>query len=260
MRSFIFVALSLAVASAATPSSDRIIGGSVTTINQYPEMAQLLQVVWGTYFFQDCGGIILNNRAILTAAHCTFNYGPAARRVRFGSSYRSSGGTVATINRIINHPNYNRPVQWDNDVSIVWINGNIPNTATSRPALIAGPNYFLADNQVVWAAGWGLTIPNNGDSFSNQLRHVQIWTVNQGICRQRYAYSRPPMTVTDNMLCSGWLDVGGRDQCQGDSGGPLYHNGVVVGVCSWGGVCGSPFYPGVNARVSRYTNWINQNR
>lgn len=58
------------------------------------------------------------------------------------------------------------------------------------------------------------------------------------------------------MLCSGWLDVGGRDQCQGDSGGPLIHNNVVVGVCSWGHSCAQPRYPGVNTRVSRYTAWI----
>ncbi|KAL0850888.1 hypothetical protein ABMA28_006797 [Loxostege sticticalis] len=69
-----------------------------------------------------------------------------------------------------------------------------------------------------------------------------------------------PFVITDNMLCSGWLDVGGRDQCPGDSGGPLYHNGVVVGVCSFGDTCGSAHFPGVNARVSRYIGWINKNR
>lgn len=92
---------------------------------------------------------------------------------------------------------------------------------------------------------------------SEQLRHVQIWTVNQAVCRARYA--EIGRTVTDNMLCSGWLDVGGRDQCQGDSGGPLVHNGVVVGVCSWGEECALARYPGVNARVSRYTAWIQAN-
>ncbi|KAL0901256.1 hypothetical protein ABMA27_006548 [Loxostege sticticalis] len=264
MRSFIALALTLAVAAAASPKSDRIVGGSLTTINQYPEMVQLLRGS-GNNFQQDCGGSILNNRAILTAAHCTVITGPAGRRIRFGSSYRTSGGTVVTVNRIINHPNYNRPARFDNDVSIIWINGNIPQTATSRHARIAGPNYWPADNQVVWAAGWGHTRSGDQTSMSNQLRHVQVWVINQAICRQRYANrvvnGRPaPMTVTDNMLCSGWLDRGGRDQCQGDSGGPLFHNGVVVGVCSWGDVCGSAHFPGVNARVSRYTNWINQNR
>ncbi|KAL0901253.1 hypothetical protein ABMA27_006545 [Loxostege sticticalis] len=267
MRFLIALALTVAVASAATSKSDRIIGGSLTTINQYPEMVQLLRGS-GNSFFQHCAGSIINNRAILSAAHCTDGSGASMRRIRYGSSFRTSGGTVLTVNRVINHPNYN-PRNLDIDISILWVNGNIPETATSRPALLAGPNYYPADNQVVWAAGWGNTDPNNPFSASNQLRHVQIWTVNQAICRQRYAdrtvmengIPQPaPIEITDNMLCSGWLDRGGRDQCQGDSGGPLYHNGVVVGVCSFGDGCGSAHFPGVNARVSRVIGWINQNR
>jgi trypsin len=90
-----------------------------------------------------------------------------------------------------------------------------------------------------------------------QLRHVQIWTVNQAICRNNYASIGD--TITDNMLCAGWLNVGGRDQCQGDSGGPLYHNRVVVGLSSFGEECGLPEFPGVNTRLSRYTSWIQDN-
>lgn len=91
---------------------------------------------------------------------------------------------------------------------------------------------------------------------SEQLRHVQVWKVNRQTCAQRYVIVGRP--ITENMLCSGWLDVGGRDQCAGDSGGPLYYNGVIVGICSFGWSCAVPFFPGVNARVSRYPAWISQ--
>ncbi|KAL0850882.1 hypothetical protein ABMA28_006791 [Loxostege sticticalis] len=264
MHPVIVLSLTLAVASAAIPNSDRIIGGSATSIRQYPEIVQLLGGTWG-WFDHYCAGVILNNRAILSAAHCTEIFPVPYQRIRYGSSYRSSGGTVLTVNRVIEHPLYNHRYQWDNDISILWVNGIIPVTDTSRPARIAGSNYNVADNQIVWAAGWGQSIIDDFYSFPEQLHHVQIWTVNQDICRHRYANRvvngiPRPAVVTDNMLCSGWLDVGGRDQCQGDSGGPLYHNGVVVGICSWGDVCASAQFPGVNARVSRYTNWINQNR
>lgn len=96
-----------------------------------------------------------------------------------------------------------------------------------------------------------------GGSKSEQLRHVGIWTVNQNTCRSRYA----PLgnSVTDNMVCSGWLNVGGRGQCSGDGGGPLLHNNVVVGVSSWGYLCGQANYPDVNTRVSRFTSWIQAN-
>ncbi|XP_063839271.1 trypsin, alkaline A-like [Ostrinia nubilalis] len=250
----------------ATETSERIVGGSLTTIEEYPEMVALLRV-WGNHYGQDCGGSILNNRAILTAAHCTEVTIPAGRRVRVGSSYRSSNGTVYTIERIIIHPGYafNWPAQPDNDVSILWLTGIIPVTSTSRPALIAGPNYNLADNQAVWATGWGWTQYGNFTSQSEQLRHVQVYTVNQEICRQRFANLvingvPMPYTITDNMLCSGILDVGGRDQCYGDSGGPVFHHGVQVGICSFGHECALGEFPGVNVRVSQFTDWISENR
>ncbi|KAJ0182338.1 hypothetical protein K1T71_001707 [Dendrolimus kikuchii] len=254
MRTILVLALILAAVTAAPSNPQKIVGGSVTTINQYPEIVALLYSLLGAFFSQACGGTILNNRSILTAAHCPVG-DPASRwRVRVGSTFASSGGTVINFASIIIHPNYNRNTL-DNDIAVMRTSSAIGFNNNARPGSIAGSNYNLGDNQVVWAAGWGTT--SAGGSASEQLRHVQIWTVNQAVCRSRYA--AVSMTVTDNMLCSGWLDVGGRDQCQGDSGGPLYHNRVVVGVCSWGRGCAQAQFPGVNARVSRYTSWIQAN-
>ncbi|XP_068627046.1 trypsin CFT-1-like [Battus philenor] len=125
-----------------------------------------------------------------------------------------------------------------------------------QPGAVAGTNYALNDGEPVRAIGWGSTSAEE-EIGSEQLRDVLIWVVNQETCRTNYA--ELGRAVTDNMLCSGWIDVGGRDQCQGDSGGPLLHNNVVVGICSWGYQCALPKYPGVNTRVSRYTLWIQLN-
>ncbi|XP_026759202.2 trypsin CFT-1-like [Galleria mellonella] len=252
---FILVCVTVIAAVTAEPRNpQRIVGGSVTNINSYPDIASLLYSWNGVTFSQSCGGSILNHRSVLSAAHCFYG-DPANRwRIRVGSTYANSGGVVYNIASIINHPLYN-VVTSDNDVSILRTATNIVFSNVVQAASIASANYNLADNQIVYAAGWGTT--SYGGPSSEQLRHVQIWTINQATCRNRYA--ELGLTVTDNMLCSGWLDVGGRDQCQGDSGGPLYHNRVVVGVCSWGAQCALARYPGVNARVSRFTAWIQGN-
>ncbi|CAD0195006.1 unnamed protein product [Chrysodeixis includens] len=254
MRVIALLALCFAAAAAVPKNPQRIVGGSTTTIGQYPSIASLLFSRSSSGHRQACGGTILNNRSVLTAAHCTIGDAAARWRVRVGSTNANSGGTVFNTQSIRNHPNYNSRTL-DNDISIIRISGTFSFNNNVRAASIAGSNYNLGDNQVVWAAGWGATSASG--SSSEQLRHVQIWTVNQNTCNQRY--QSIGRSITANMLCSGWLDVGGRDQCQGDSGGPLYHNNVVVGVCSWGESCALARFPGVNARVSRYASWIQSN-
>ncbi|XP_049692546.2 trypsin, alkaline C isoform X2 [Helicoverpa armigera] len=254
MRVIAVWALCVAVVAAVPTNPQRIVGGSLTTIDQYPTMVACLNAVNSVNFFQSCGGTILNNRSILTAAHCTIGDRANQWRFRVGSTFANSGGIVHNVQQIINHPNYNHAI-FDNDfailrsVTVISFNNNV------RAVSIAGANYNLPDNQAVWTAGWG-RISENGPT-SEQLRHVQVFTINQAICRSRYAAAFT--TITDNMLCSGILDVGGRDQCSQDSGGPLYHNGIQVGVCSFGHGCARPQFPGVYARVSRATAWIASN-
>ncbi|XP_023935765.2 trypsin, alkaline A-like [Bicyclus anynana] len=238
-------------ASAATPAPGRIVGGSIVSIDHYPMAAAMLFSRGVTDFVQTCGGSIITSRTILSASHCYRGF-PAVRwRARVGSTYAHSGGIVHNTARIYHHPDF-ESFTTDNDVAVLHMAVYFTFTNTVQQGAIAGANYNLADNQVVWAIGWGHT-SFMGES-SEELRHVQVWTVNQEICRQRY--EMVPRRITDNMLCSGWLNVGGRDQCQGDSGGPLFHNNVIVGVSSFGVNCGTPVFPGVNARVSRLVDWI----
>nr|AHI07442.1 trypsin [Antheraea pernyi] len=248
----VLLALCLSTVAAVPANPQRIVGGSITTIGAYPNIVALLFSRTNA-FRQDCGGTILNNRSVLTAAHCVFGDLAAQWRARVGSTSSVSGGVLHFINRFIIHPSYNRNTL-DNDVAIMRTQLTISFNNNVRAASFAPANYNLADNQVVWAAGWGATVA--GGAHSTSLRHVQIWTINQTTCRNRYLGIN---TITANMLCSGWLDVGGRDQCTGDSGGPLYHRGILVGVRSFGRGCGQARFPGVNARVSRFAAWIRDN-
>ncbi|PZC73448.1 hypothetical protein B5X24_HaOG200451 [Helicoverpa armigera] len=254
MRFLALLALCFATAAAVPSNPQRIVGGSATTIGQYPTIAALLYSPNLSTYWQACGGTILNNRAVLTAAHCTSGDAANRWRIRVGSTWANSGGVVHNVNANIVHQSWNQRT-YDNDISILRASTTFSFNNNVRAASIAGANYNLADNQAVWAAGWGTTF-YGASVGSEQLRHVQLVSINQNTCRINYATRG--VTITANMLCSGWPN-GGRDQCQGDSGGPLYHNGIVVGVCSFGIGCAQAQFPGVNARVSRYTAWIQSN-
>ncbi|XP_046964174.1 trypsin, alkaline C-like [Vanessa cardui] len=136
---------------------------------------------------------------------------------------------------------------------------------SNRVALapIAGPNYIVPDNSTVTATGW--SVLEYGGEPSDILQQVDIKKVNHDICRENYAELQSLLgelevpNVTSEMVCAGILGVGGKDACQGDSGGPLLHQGVIIGVTSWGHQCAHPKYPGVYVNVPSYTSWIVDN-
>ncbi|CAH2102634.1 unnamed protein product [Euphydryas editha] len=238
-------ALCLTAAASGKPPQQRIIGGSSTSISNYPFAVAVLNNNRLT-----CGGVIVNNRSVLTVAHCIRGSSASAWRLRVGSSSANSGGTVYNVNRLIIHPNYQ--VFYTNNVGILRTSSSIGFGNNVQAGRFAGASYTVSDNQAVWTYGWGATSPTG--SMSNQLRHVQIRTVNQQTCRANYNIIS--MSVTANEICAGNLAQGGQDPCNGDFGGALLHSGNVIGISSWGSTCGFRGYPAVYVRIPSYINWI----
>ncbi|XP_063362908.1 trypsin CFT-1-like [Cydia amplana] len=261
MQAVILVAL-LGFAAAVPRNQQRIVGGTPTTVEEYPYMSNMQYGWWGIWWDQACGGSLINSQSIVSAAHCYFGDRATDWRVRLGTSQASSGGIEYTVSQLIVHAGYSSSTL-DNDVAIVRLATPAVFSNSVAAVSIAGPNYILPDNTQVTTIGWGTL--SSGGSAPQQLQHVDIYVINMDFCKERYAYlkSLPGFQnwpdVTDNMLCAGIQYEGGKDACQGDSGGPLVHKStddVLYGIVSWGYGCAHADYPGVNARVSRYTDWI----
>ncbi|CAD0195005.1 unnamed protein product [Chrysodeixis includens] len=250
----IFLGLGLLLADAASPKQRAaILGGTVAFLSQYPSIVSLQYSPSGTSYNQACVGSALTTRSILTAAHCVYADAPYNWRARLGSNWANSGGSVYTLRAITCYPSFSLRTL-NNDVAILSTSVLIAFNSIIKPASIAGTTYQLADNQVVWSVGWGRTIASA--AVSEQLRHIQMWTINQSSCAALYALAGS--NITANMVCSGW-PYGNVGQCQGNAGGPLFHNGVLVGLSSWGYDCVNSKYPGVNTRISRYASWLQTN-
>ncbi|XP_045780404.1 trypsin CFT-1-like [Maniola jurtina] len=246
----VLLAICLATAE-ALPQKGRIVGGSVVNISQYPFAAVLLVSYNNAAFRQDCGGLIINNRSIMSAAHCWVGKNPRFA-VRVGSTNANSGGAFHYVARHITHPNYNIGTFMNNDIGIVRLSTAISFGNNVRAGAIAGSNFNVPNGANVWSIGWGLM--SWGGQLSEQLRHVQLRTVSQSDCQRAYVSN----TINDNMLCAGW-HTDGRGSCTADSGTPLLLSNTAVGVTSFGTGCGEARWPGVYARVSRYTSWIQAN-
>nr|ACR16004.1 serine protease 2 [Mamestra configurata] len=251
----VFLTLALLAGSAYTLPT-RIVGGNTTTIDQHPSIVQVeFLSVWSGTWSQSCAANILTSRYVLSAAHCfegalfQINY----RRVRAGSSYRNIGGILSHASANYNHPSYGLN-GFDGDISVIRLIEPLQYSPVVQQGTIIAQGVNIPDNLPVVHAGWGTT--SQGGQLSSVLRNVTIYTINNKLCAARYLTLPRPLVVTENMICAGLLDIGGKDACQGDSGGPLYFGDILVGVVSWGHGCANATFPGVSTAVSPYTNWI----
>ncbi|CAG9129012.1 unnamed protein product [Plutella xylostella] len=252
-------------ASVPNPGHQRIVGGRPTTIEKYPFAAQVQSSSFGILWGLQCGGFLISSTAVISAAHCyIFNLPARSYRVRLGSASSVSGGTIFYVSSYVNHPDYNLASN-EYDATVMRLARPVIFNDVMKSARIPASVFPIADGAELSVIGWGAL--SNVDPGPEILHEVQVNKINTTICAERYRALNEQLPedeqvpeVTDTMLCSGILDVGGKDACQGDSGGPVILNDdIVVGIVSWGYNCAEPLYPGVNTRVSSVSSWIVEN-
>ncbi|VEN37285.1 unnamed protein product [Callosobruchus maculatus] len=244
MKSVIFVCYPLFnVALCTIPGHYRIVGGHEASINEYPYQASI-------QFFgrHACGGSILTDRFILTAAHCFEEDYPSKVTVRVGSSRRNSGGAVYDVDKIYIHPNFS-DVTYDCDVALTRLKKPLVFGPSVKNVALPSKGTIVADGLVAKASGWGQLFDEG--PMSEMLQAVELPVISKDNCEIFYGHT----VVSDNMFCAGY-SFGGKDTCLGDSGGPLVVSGILVGITSWGGVCAAPRNPGVYTNVPAMTKYI----
>ncbi|XP_037302848.1 trypsin, alkaline C-like [Manduca sexta] len=150
----VFLLALLGTALAAPKSVSRIVGGSPTTIYEYPYLSNMEFHLLGIIWFQFCGGSLITSSVVLSAAHCYAGDHPSQWRVRLGSTFVNTGGSLIGVSELLIHPKYSGATL-DADVAIVRLSRPAVFSDGVRSARIAGPNYNLPDGTPVNAAGWG---------------------------------------------------------------------------------------------------------
>ena len=255
---FASLLLVLALLSSALLAADRtvrIVGGTQVPDNRYPWMASIYFRVADNRFLPGCGGSLISDRWIVSAAHCFVNGGVPAdpNNVAFllgATDLTSDDGIFNVVSRIVVHPEYNPNTQ-ENDIALL----ELPQPVGFEPITLPSvANPVPIDGELATAAGWGAT--SEGGPQSNQLLEVDLPIVAHNACLPFYQNSlNQPL-----MLCAGGVPFGGRDSCQGDSGGPLFviraDQVVQAGIVSFGVGCARPGIPGIYTRMIAYTDWI----
>ena len=245
--------------------STRIIGGFEPSPGDWPWMAVLGRPS-GSSFTVVCGGILIDETHILTAAHCfPDNRNSRITHARLGEhdiSRTSDGRHVdIQISRVRNHEGYSQSTL-KNDISILTLSSPV-RFVPNRIAPIClpdtrGQNLLNRRDPVI--TGWGSTRVGGGTVQTIQQASIPLESTTS--CNRKYQGVSRPITIGNaDQLCAG---EGRTDTCTGDSGGPMMmlnnqNRWMVVGITSFGVECARQDFPGVYTRVDNFLSWIRRN-
>jgi secreted trypsin-like serine protease len=233
----------------ARTDDDKIVGGVESVVGDWPWSCSMLYNGRAI-----CGGSLINNKWIITAAHCVSVLTPASYRWKCGHHLQSRNETYTRVflsSRVIRHPNYNsRLIQ--NDIALFELTTTVQYTDYILPACFPALGESFAGETSV-ATGWGTT--SSGGTVSTVQREVSMPVLTDAACRTKFGGANNMLDPV-YQVCAG-VSGANKDTCQGDSGGPLIvqRNGLwyLLGITSWGYGCGDG---GVYARPSAYRPWV----
>jgi secreted trypsin-like serine protease len=232
------------------------VGGWPASIVKHPwQVALLAAAVPANERAQFCGGSMIADRWVVTAAHCVDGgTEPSQVEVLSGTSSIACGERVK-VTKIEVNPSWN-PQTHDFDIALLEVEKNLSGLAITGLTSASEPAHLRA-NSTITVSGWGALAFGNSLGTA-QLQEVSIPFVSRETCNRPSSYDGK---VTENMICAGRVQ-GGRDSCQGDSGGPattiVGTDHRLAGIVSWGEGCGFPQKYGVYTRVARFSDWVRE--
>lgn len=237
---------------------NRIVGGIDAKDGAWPWQVDIQTTV------HICGGSIIAEDWVLSAAHCFSNPADVSPYVIYAGRYQlhniNRHESMHRVKRVVIPSGYVEPHS-GKDIALVELSTPVTWSDYIRPICLPTSGMLFPSGMQCSVTGWGNTRDDVPLAGVGTLQQVEVPIISQSSCQQMYRTDpNNQLDILYDMICAGYQE-GGKDSCQGDSGGPLvckFVNGtwVQAGVVSFGLGCAHKNQPGVYSRLTSYSSFI----
>ncbi|MEQ2284231.1 hypothetical protein AMECASPLE_019481 [Ameca splendens] len=188
----------------------KVIGGHVAEAHSRPYMVLLKRTVQNGQT-KYCGGFLINEDFVMTAAHCQAK----SYEVFLGlHKYNENHNLRLHVKQAFPHEYYNE-TDYTNDIMLLKLSSKAKWSKNVKPIVLAEMQGNSLPNSCT-VCGWG-PISREASHLSSTLMEARVTLINNELC------------IKENVYCS----EGEKGPSEGDSGGPLVcQDGKAYGVVS----------------------------